>query len=204
MLSPMADAQPIPSPQAAEMSIGSQLCTKCGLCCAGALHDNASAKPHEFESLRKRGMQVVMGEELRFALPCPHLKGTSCGIYDDRPHVCSRYRCQLLRDVEAGTADLPDALLKVREARRLHDAVQQLMPAGMSLPQARSIPRNPQYGRENVDPELYPALFLHVLALMRYVDQHFRHSDEGPLLSEEVLTMDGPVERLRKDRHDHV
>ena len=84
------------------MSVGSQLCTQCGLCCTGALHDTASAEPEEVEALRNHGMQVITGEKLGFSLPCPQLKGTSCGIYKDRPHVCSRYRCQLLRDVEGG------------------------------------------------------------------------------------------------------
>ena len=144
-------------------------------------------------------MVVIACEKPCFSLPCPHLNGTSCGIYNNRPHVCSRYRCQLLRDVEAGTAQPADALLKVREARRLYEAVMQLLPPGMSLPKARALPRNPRHPPEAIPENRYSVLVLQVMALMRYIDQHFRHSDEGPLLREEVLTMDGSDEEKARE-----
>src|SRR4051794_2561532 len=81
---------------------GSDLCTQCALCCTGALHDHASADPAELDGLRELGMQVADGDEPSFAMPCPCLKGTLCAIYQDRPRACSRYRCQLLWDVEKG------------------------------------------------------------------------------------------------------
>ena len=186
------------------MSVGSQLCTQCGLCCTGALHDTASAEPGEVEGLRNRGMQIVKDEKFRFSLPCPQLKGTSCGIYENRPHVCSRYRCQLLRDVEAGAAEPADALLKVREARRLYEAVVRLMPPGMSLPQARALPRDPKSVPKGMNAAGYPVLILQVLTLMRYIDQHLRHSDEGPLLREEVLVMGELRERSHEVPQQHV
>ena len=47
----------------------------------------------------------------------------------------------------------------------------------------------------------HPILVLQVLALMRYIDQHFRHADEGPLLREEVLTMGETQNRIRRCRN---
>jgi len=94
--------------------------------------------------------------------------------------------------------DPADALLKVREARRLYHAVVEMIPAGMSLPQARALPRNPRRAPEGIEADRYPIVVLQVLALMRYIDQHFRHSDEGPLLSEETLTMRGTLESSQK------
>jgi hypothetical protein len=179
------------------MSVGSQLCTQCGLCCTGAIHDTVRAEPEEIEELRNHGMQVITGEKLAFSLPCPHLRGTSCGIYRDRPHACANYRCQLLRGVEAGTVDPADAL-------RLYETVLRLLPPGMSLPQARALPRDIQQAPKTMDAAIYPVLVLQVLALMRYIDQYFRHSDEGPLLREEALTMGQTRQPSQKVPRQHV
>jgi hypothetical protein len=158
----------------------------------------ARAEPDEIEALRGLGMQVITGEKTWFSLPCPHLKGTSCGIYHDRPQVCSGYRCGLLRQVEDGTSALSDALTKVHEARRLYEAVVRLLPPGMTLPQARALPRDSKSAPDTIAADRYPLLVLQVLTLMRYLDQHFRHSDEGPLLREEVLTMGESRESVQK------
>jgi hypothetical protein len=149
--------------------------------------------------LHQRGMELTEGEFLRFLLPCPQLKGTSCGIYGSRPAVCGRYRCRILRDVEAGAIELPDAVEKVREGRRLYEDTLRVLPPGMTLPQARALWTGPQDAAEGPGATRYPAVVLQVLVLMRHIDQHFRHSDEGPLLSENVLTMDGSESSPRKD-----
>jgi Fe-S-cluster containining protein len=186
------------------MSVGSQLCTQCGLCCTGALHDKARAEPDELEGLKARGMHIIAGEQSWFSLPCPRLQGTSCGIYADRPQVCSGYRCGLLRQVEDGATEISDAIAKVREARRLFEAVVRLLPPGMSLPEARALPCDPERAPATITPDRYPLLVLQVLALTRYLDQHFRHSEEGPLLLEELLTMDGSTESSPKATDRHV
>ena len=187
------------------MSVGSQLCTQCGLCCTGALHDTASAEPDELEALRSGGMTIVKdGEKYRFSMPCAYLRGTSCSTYGRRPRVCSRYRCRLLRDVEAGAAEVSDALIKVREARRLFEAVVQLLPPGMTLPEARALTRNPGIAPKSMSVDRYPQLVLQVLVLMRYLDLHFRHAEEGPVLREEVLTMGGSTESFSKVSEQHV
>ena len=160
------------------MSAGSDLCTQCGLCCTGALHDNAVAQTAEIEQLRSRGFEISSAEKHLFPLPCGFLKGTSCSIYHERPRACSNYRCRLLQEVEAGTTDAAAAIMKVHEAQRLLKAVLTLLPAGLTLPQARALRRS----------EAEPRLQLQVLALMRYLDQNFRHEGEGPLLREVELT----------------
>ena len=190
--SPMAEAHHGTASSDATMSVGSQLCTQCGLCCTGVIHDHAALKPDEIEVFRALGMEVRQGEKPNFPLPCPQLMGTSCGIYRDRPHACAHYRCELLRGVEAGTVDPADALAKVREALRLYQSVLSLLPAGMTMPQARALPRSPKEAPSGIGGPGYPLVVLQVLALTRYIDRHFRHSDEGPLLREEVLTMGEP------------
>ena len=66
----MADAEVKVSAAVAPMSVGSQVCTQCGLCCTGALHDTASVEPDEVEALRGRGMDIIVVEKLRFRLAC--------------------------------------------------------------------------------------------------------------------------------------
>ena len=149
--------------------------------------------------LRRRGMQVSEGEQLRFLLPCPQLNGTRCGIYESRPRVCPRYRCRILRDVESRTLKFPDALEKIREGRRLYEDALRILPAGMNLPQARALWTGPQHKGDGPSAAHYPAVVLKVLVLMRYIDHHFRPSDEGPLLSEKVMTMDDSEASSRKD-----
>ena len=183
--------------EATPMSLGSQLCTRCGLCCTGALHDTATAESDEVEALRGRGADIIAVEKLYFGLPCPCLRGTRCGIYEERPRVCSRYRCRLLQDTEAGTMALSDAKLKVHEARRLFDEVKRLIPAGMSVPQARAKCRDRQASIE-------PRLRLQMMALMRYLDLHFRHDEEGPMLRDEVLTMMDSKATKEESQQQHV
>jgi Fe-S-cluster containining protein len=194
----MADMDASVSAGPEPMNVGSQLCTQCGLCCTGALHDTATAEADEVETLRGRGLDVItVAEGLRFRLPCPCLKGTSCGIYEERPRVCSRYRCRLLQEVESATVALDEATLKVRTARQLFENVKSLMPAGMTVPQARAMCRGDQVSA--VDPHLR----LQLMALMRYLDLHFRHSEEGPVLHEEVLAMRDP-KGIKEESHQHV
>ena len=58
---------------------------------------------------------------------------------------------------KAGIAEPADALLKVREARRLYETVLQLIPAGMSLPQARALPRDPNTHLKAWPPTVIPS-----------------------------------------------
>ena len=81
------------------LSIGSKLCTKCGLCCTGALHDRAVLEPEEVEFASDLGLYVRAEGRPTFALPCKYLQGCACTIYSKRPKVCARYQCQLLDDV---------------------------------------------------------------------------------------------------------
>ncbi len=78
---------------------GVRLCTSCGLCCAGALHDTAALDEDEQDAARALGLPLA-GDD--FALPCPRLAGTRCTVLAERPRVCGRYRCGLLQEVEAG------------------------------------------------------------------------------------------------------
>ena len=169
-------------------SNGSALCTQCGLCCTGALHDFAVLEPEETAFARRIGMTLRTEDRPGFALPCPFLANSCCTIYADRPKVCARYKCALLESLEAGTSTLPAALDKVATAKELLGRAASLMPDGMTVPIARSINEAPPASEGDADrrsSQLHLRLAMTSLSL--FLDQHFRKSSEGALLLVETI-----------------
>lgn len=160
--------------------LGSQLCTSCGLCCAGALHDTAVLDEDEIEEAGVLGLPVKSGDKAAFGLPCPMLQGTSCGIYGQRPRVCSRYRCKLLQRLETGTVSLPAALLHVGTAKDLINQLKALMPPGMLLSEARAFILKSADEQQHKDGSA--RLRVAATAAMLYIDRFFRGDAEGRLL----------------------
>ena len=158
------------------MSAETALCTSCGLCCTGALHDLAALDQDELAPAAALGLPVRAASLPHgFALPCPRLDGTSCTIYASRPRVCAAYACQLLEDVRGGR-DLASALPVVAEARRLASELHAVLPPGANLPAARAM----------LTAGTSPAATrLLTFALDTYLDRHFRNGREGPILKSE-------------------
>ena len=172
----------------APLSIGSQLCTECGLCCTGALHDRAVLDEDEIPSASSLGLPICESGRLAFALPCPHLSGTVCSIYADRPRVCSRYKCQLLLDVEAGSLALEAAKATVRAAHSLADRARTLMPPGMGYPEARALVRDDHHPSTHSSEDL-SRLKLALTLFSLYLDRNFRKETEGNLLIMEPVAL---------------
>lgn len=168
------------------LSLGSDLCTSCGLCCSGALHTAAVLDDDEIAGARALGLPVLDREKPGFALPCPRLDGAVCTIYLDRPRVCSRYKCQLLQDVEAGEIPLEQAMTKVGIGRTLFFRAVEALPRGMSLSEGRALVARdlstPSARDEAATPPGLETAKLHVTALMIYLDKHFRNDREGKML----------------------
>ena len=175
----------VPNPNAEDPSlgVGSRLCIQCGLCCTGALHNYAVLDPEEISLARSLGLTLRTEGRPGFSLPCPRLDGCKCSIYENRPKVCGRYKCQLLENVEAGLTDFDSAIAKVRAAKELVEEVTAVMPAGMTLPEAREmVRREPSADGDCPEPKDMP-LKLAITALSFYLDRHFRNSREGKILS---------------------
>lgn len=176
-----------------DRSRGSELCTQCGLCCSGALHSAAVLDSDEIESALVLGLHVLDREKPGFALPCPRLQGTVCTIYESRPRVCARYKCQLLLDVEAGATKFGDAVAKVATAKDLVRRAQDLMAEGMTLPMARTLgQKDPAAVPEAQERGVNMPLKLAITSLSLYLDKHFRNSREGKLLLFEVVGDEQP------------
>ena len=140
----------------------------------GALHHAVLLLDGEAAHARALDLDVVEEGRTLFALPCPKLEGTRCGIFDRRPSSCGFYRCQLLQHLDRGEISLDKALEKVSVARAQFEEVRKVLPPGMSLRQARAFAT----GRETF-PEAGPELRLKVTALTYYLDQHFMNDDDG-------------------------
>jgi hypothetical protein len=101
------------------------LCRSCGLCCDGTLFGYVRvAETDDPSQLAAMGLVVDDGPSgLRFAQPCPAFAGDCCQVYDQRPGKCRLFRCRLLKNVEAGRANLDEATDVVKRARLLRDQV---------------------------------------------------------------------------------
>jgi len=192
-------ADPIPSPAGTgpDISRGSELCTQCGLCCTGALHNAAVLDPDEVAAATEIGLPVCGdSEKPLFSLPCPKLVGACCSIYGNRPRVCGRYRCQILQDLEAGETSFDEATKKVAIARTLVEQARSVMPPGMTLPQIRKLSAEPApTGLEGMPADVRDLEMrrrLAATALTLYIDRHFRNSRDGQMLA--LNPVDGTIE----------
>ena len=176
---------------------GTTLCTSCGLCCAGALHNAAVLDEDEIAGAHGLGLPVLDRAKASFGLPCPKLSGTMCSIYGSRPRVCGRYRCHLLQRLDAGEVSLEDAIVVVQTAKSLIGELEHAMPRRMTLPQARALalvaasPGEADRPRDSGSPM---RLRLAATAVVVYMDKHFRNAREGKLLK--LRTMHAGQEEL--------
>ena len=105
-----------------------EICVQCGFCCDGTLFSHASLQPGERSNLppklKQEFVQYDTGEFFR--QPCAYFAGC-CTIYDQpRLHICSSFRCQLLRNVEAQTILPSQAVQTVRNMVQLRTNIYQL------------------------------------------------------------------------------
>jgi len=157
---------------------GSQLCVSCGLCCDGALHDAAALLPEEMSLALSLGMKVTRsGQDVRFSLPCHLLKDRCCTVYANRPSPCRNYKCRLLRSLQAGEKSLEECLDKVSTARSLLNDLEDVLPHGMTIPEARASAASQRV--EDVGKLEKARIKLHAFALNVYLERYFRNEHEN-------------------------
>ena len=100
-------------------SLTDTLCTRCGLCCDGALFaDVELTGPTEAAGLEVMGLEIEEDDADGGLLvqPCAALRGRRCGIYAHRPECCRTFECRLLQDVRRGAVDVNRAGEHIAEA----------------------------------------------------------------------------------------
>jgi len=100
-----------------------QLCTRCGLCCNGALFADVKLNPGERAPVA-RALAAAVAKPARarrplarLVQPCAAFDGRLCRIYADRPSHCHNFVCALLGQVRGGGTDVKTALAIIRRTR---------------------------------------------------------------------------------------
>lgn len=163
----MAD---VPSSADSESATDTAPCVGCGLCCDGTIYDKAQAAPGEKARLTSAGLTCFTeGGEAFFAHPCRFSSEGICTIYQERRFaICSSFRCNLLREYQAGRVSKADALTKVRNALKLRRAVTDASPeSGLWSERVKVRAQLLATNRQ-------PRLLLDIMALDYYLDAWFR------------------------------
>lgn len=161
---------------AAREITAADICTSCGLCCSGAIFLNARIDQSEFALVERLGLKRWDNPDFpAIAFPCPALTNRCCTVYEDRPAICRKYRCEVLNNVDRGTLSPDRAIEIVTEAVALVHAANDGHPTDIAQqrtdhwadPDAwRSGPAETRGERMKRGLALY--------CLERFLDQYFR------------------------------
>jgi len=74
------------------ISIGSQLCLSCGLCCQGVMEKAAVLEPNEIELAKELKLEYFMTSDgiHKFRLLCPLVNEDVCTVYNTATQVYVR------------------------------------------------------------------------------------------------------------------
>jgi hypothetical protein len=116
-------------PASDAITITTNLCTRCTLCCNGVLFaDVRLQRGDDPARLAELGVPVRLGQRSsRFRQPCGCLHGGACRIYAERPERCRTFECRLLQRTLGGEVPQRSALRIIAATRRQADAVRQIL-----------------------------------------------------------------------------
>lgn len=157
----------------------SELCTACGLCCAG-LFGRIRLRAGDLALAERAGTPIEEREGALYArLPCAFLAGTVCTVYADRYAGCRSFACTLLRRHLDGDVDRATAIARITEMHRLLAALRSGgRSGGRSAGQSAA-----QTAAQTADPADRPAAArarLRRVAFDLYADRHFRKGPAAP------------------------
>ena len=120
------------------------ICVTCGFCCDGTLFNKAVLNPGEQGSLPAEMEAAYYKTEASeyFRQPCAYFDG-KCNIYDQKKaHICSAFRCKLLKDLAKNKLTQTEALGIVQNAMTLRAEVGELFKAvsdALEMPPFREV-----------------------------------------------------------------
>lgn len=94
------------------------ICVDCGFCCDRTLFDVARVYDDEELWGVFAERETMVNEQRYFKLPCPHFD-KKCTIYDqNKPRICSTFRCKILKRFSDNEISKDDALTTVEEVKK--------------------------------------------------------------------------------------
>lgn len=110
-------------------ALKSALCTACGMCCDGNLFSFVALNADEAKTLEAAGVEVLNQKgKLRVPQRCGALDGCHCRVYAQRPFVCRKFDCLLVRSLGDKELPLDEALQVVARARQHLEHLDGLLP----------------------------------------------------------------------------
>ena len=82
---------------------------------------SAVVRPDEaIDRLTSLGLDIFVHQDKPvFRLPCHNLTPDGCAVYAHRPFTCSHFRCELLKDYEAGKVSFAEAKMIIKQVKTL-------------------------------------------------------------------------------------
>ena len=177
------------------------VCTSCGLCCGGLLFAHVSVKADDMAARLRLGIDTNERGKVQIAHPCPHLDGTRCGTYADRPANCRDFHCGLRRSVLNGETSKSEADALVAEVKAELAALEPLVRAktGKGLAEQGFRQFNMAYagdlrrrvaGEGDAPDDVDRDLAARTFELLKIVDRRFRKTSRLGAFADLVLAVD--------------
>ena len=102
-----------------ETSSSQDICSECGLCCTGALHQRVPLQEDEVKRVVKHmphSIFRIQGQP-KMKLPCVSRQGNICTMYNERPNRCRAYQCKLLDKYISGLIPRNEAIAIIEQAK---------------------------------------------------------------------------------------
>ncbi len=109
------------------ISKGVELCLFCGFCCKGILFDRVDLETDETELASQLGLSLYpkKADFDAIYLPCSCFKDSKCSVYAQRPRICKKYQCKLLKGYLQGTISFGESMELVKKAKGMMEAIYQ-------------------------------------------------------------------------------
>lgn len=149
------------------------------MCCAGTIHSLLPLDSAEVDRAAASGFTVMADHEglPAAALPCRHLSGTACTIYQEwRPSGCDAYMCKLQKRMAAGDIDLEAAMAEVA---RLKEMIAQRLPEAANRPLRELVIEAAAITRSGSVPADKARMVIMVGAVNREIDRVIRYPFQG-------------------------
>ena len=171
-----------------ELDNGNKLCMQCGMCCTGRVFDRVEVTdPSNITYLENAGFKLEKDDKgnPHFSLPCVAHRSNCCAVYENRPSVCAKFRCNLLERYLAGEIGFDLAIKIVEECKQLASELEKIEYYGATpqekIVSARLSELHKKILEEN-NPGLrraYAAVAIRAFALNKTIEANFKRAGKG-------------------------